>query len=155
MKKLPPFSFDRRGYIIVVLNALLAIGLTVASLGFVRPVNCQRFCDAPRGIPCAPGACRNGEQRAGLPLPVLVDSSGGESPLSGWGKLGPEDVPNPVTFIFDVFFYGVLLTFAGYLITITRRREKPVERITIILPLAVVLLGLLGGLASYWPYLTR
>ena len=155
MKNLPLFSLDRRVNIIGVLNALLAIGLTVASPGFVRPVNCERFCDAPRGIPCAPGACRNGEQRAGLPLPVLVDSSGGELPISGWGVLGPEDVPNPVTFIFDVFFYGVLLTFAGYIITITRRREKLEDRLAIVLPLAVVLLGLLGGLASYWPYLTR
>lgn len=155
MKNLPLFSLNRRGCIIGVLNVLLAIGLTVASLGFVRPVNCQRFCDTSKQIPCSPGACRNGEQRAGLPLPVLVDSSGGESPLSGWGNLGPEDVPNPVTFIFDVFFYGVLLTFAGYIITILRRREKQVERIKIVLPLAVVLLGLLGGLASYWPYLTR
>jgi hypothetical protein len=155
MKNLPLFSFNRRGCIIGVLSVLLAIGLTVASLGFVRPVNCQHFCDAPRGIPCPSGACRNGEQRAGLPMPVLVDSSGGESPTSGWGVLGPEDVPNPVTFSFDVFFYGVLLTFAGYLITILRRREKPEDRLTIVLPLAGVLLGLLGGLASYWPYLTR
>lgn len=155
MKNLPLFLLDRRGCIIVVLSALLATGLTFASLGFVRPVNCQHFCDMPRGKPCAPGTCRNGEQRAGLPLPVLVDSSGGESPLSGWGKLSPEDVSNPVTFILDVFFYGVLLTSAGYLITIIRHREKPVERLMIVLPLAVALLGLLGGLAAYWPYLTR
>jgi hypothetical protein len=134
---------------------VLASGLTIASLGFVRPANCQRFCDAPDQIPCPPGACRNGEQRAGLPLPVLVDSSGGESPISGWGILGPEDVLNPVTFIFDVFFYGVLLAFAGYIITILWRKEKHVGHMVIVLPLAVVVLGLLCGLASYWPYLAR
>lgn len=134
---------------------VLATGLTIGSLGFVRPVNCQRFCDAPQQIPCLPGACRNGEQRAGLPMPVLVDDSGGSSPTGGWGKLGPEDLPNLVTFIFDVLFYGVLLASVGYLITLIRRKEQEVERVAIFLPLVVVILGLLGGLASYWPYLAR
>lgn len=134
---------------------VLATGLTVASLGFVRPVNCQRFCDASRQTPCPPGACRNGEQRAGLPLPVFIDNSGGSSPISGWGILGPEDLPNPVTFILDVFFYAVLLTFVGYIITIVHRKESQVELLAIVLPLAVVLLGLLGGLVAYWPFLNR
>jgi hypothetical protein len=134
---------------------VLATALTLVSLRFVRPVHCQRFCDAPDQIPCPPGACRNGEQRAGLPLPVLVDNSGGESPIAGWGRLGPEDLPNPVAFIFDVFFYGVLLAFAGYIIMILRRREQKVGHMVIVLPLTVVLLGLLCGLAAYWPYLAR
>lgn len=44
------------------------------------------------------------EQRAGFPLPVLVDDPGGGSPTNGWGILGPEDFLNPVTFILDTLF---------------------------------------------------
>lgn len=134
---------------------VLAIALTLVSLGFVRPAKCQRFCDLPRQMHCPSGACRNGEQRAGLPFPVLVDDSGGGSPTTGWGVLDPEDVPNPVTFLFNVIFYSVLLTFVWPIIKKVQRREPQVERMEIVLPLVVVLLGLLGGLAAYWPYLAR
>jgi hypothetical protein len=134
---------------------LLAVGFTLASLGFVRPVDCHSYCDASGQTPCPPGACRNGEQRAGLPLPVLIDNMGGSSPTGGWGILGPEDLPNPVTFILDVFFYSVFLRFIVYLISILRGKELKVELLAIILPLVVLLIGVLSSLALYWPYLTR
>jgi hypothetical protein len=134
---------------------VLAVGCTVASFGFVRPVDCHSYCNASDQTPCPPGACRDGEQRAGLPFPVLVDNAGGSSPTSGWGILGPEDLPNPITFVLDVFFYSVLLRFVVYLISIVRGKEPEVEHLAIILPLVVLLLGVLGGLALYGPYLTK
>jgi len=133
---------------------LLAIGFTVVSLGFIRPVDCHRWCDAPEQASCPNGSCRPGEQRAGLPLPVLIDDPGGGSPTSGWGILGPEDLSNPVTFVLDVLFYGVLLRLFWYVIQIIRK-DQPLELLAIVLSLAVVLTGLLLGLLLYWPFLTR
>src|SRR5512136_1864650 len=104
---------------------LLAIGFTVVSLGFVRPVDCQRLCDVPERASCPNGSCRATEQRAGLPLPVLIDDPGGGSPTSGWGILGPEDLPNPVTFVLDVLFYGILFRFTWYVIQLVRGEEQP------------------------------
>ena len=94
------------------------------------------------------------EQRAGLPLPVRIDAPGGGSPTSGWGKLGPEDMANPLTFLLDVFFYGVLLRFAWYLVQVSRK-EVPLERGAVVFSVGVVLAGLSLGLALYWPILTR
>jgi hypothetical protein len=133
---------------------LLAIGFTVVSLRFVRPVDCQRLCGAPEQASCPNGSCRAREQRAGLPLPVLIDDPGGGSPTSGWGILGPEDIPNPVTFVLDVLFYGVLLRLFWYVIQVIRK-DQPLELLAIVLSLAVVLTGLLLGLLLYWPFLTR
>ncbi len=134
---------------------LLAIGLTAISLKFVRPVNCQSFCDVPEQAPCPRGSCRPGEQRAGLPLPVLVDDPGGGSPTSGWGILGPEDLPNPVTFVLDVLFYSGLLWLIGYVTRVIRGKEQPVELVAIVLPLALVLACLLLGFFLYQPVLAR
>ena len=133
---------------------LLAIGLTVASLRFVRPVDCQSFCDTSEQT-CPSGSCRPGEQRAGLPLPVLVDDPGGGSPTSGWGILGPEDLPNPVTFLLDVLFYSGLLWLIWYVTRLIRGKEQPVELEAIMLPLALVLACLLLGFFLYRPVLTR
>ena len=134
---------------------VLAIGFTVASLRFVRPVVCRSYCDTLDQTPCPPSACRGGEQRAGLPFPVLIDNGAGSSPTGGWGILGPEDLPNPFTFVLDVFFYGVLLRFVVSLISIVRGKELGAERLVIIPSLIVLLLGILSGLILYWPYLTK
>ncbi len=134
---------------------VLGIGCTLASLRFVRPVVCRSYCDTSDHAPCPPGACRNGEQRAGLPFPVLIDNAGGSSPTSGWGILGPEDLPNPFTFVLDVFFYGVLLRFLVSLIPIVRGGKPEAERGVIVPSLIILLLGILGGMVLYWPYLTR
>jgi hypothetical protein len=87
-------------------------------------------------------------------LSVLIDDPGGGSPTSGWGILGPEDIPNPVTFVLDVLFYGVLLRLFWYVIQVIRK-DQPLELLAIVLSLAVVLTGLLLGLLLYWPFLTR
>lgn len=139
---------------------LLAIGLTVVSLRFVRPVDCQTFCEAPEEAPCPSGSCRSGEQRAGLPLPILVDSGGGSSPTGGWGRLGPEDLPNPVTPVLDVLFYSLILWLIMYIIRVIRGKEKPrrslrQEFLSIILLLVLVLACLMAGFLLYRPFLTR
>jgi hypothetical protein len=104
---------------------LLAIGFSIASLRYVRPLNCVTFCDLPEQLTCPSGSCRPGEQRAGFPLPIILDSGTGSSPTSGWGKLGPEDLPNPVTPILDVIFYGVLLWIIWKIFRALLGREKP------------------------------
>jgi hypothetical protein len=143
-----------RDVILYSVIGLLAIGLTIASLAFPWPADCQRLCNAAEHVPCPSGSCRAWEQRAGLPLPIRVDDPGGGSPTSGWGKLGPEDYPNPMTFLLDIFFYGVLLRFAWYLIQVFRK-ELPLERLAVVLSVGIVLAGLSLGLVLYWPILTR
>ena len=134
---------------------LLATGLSLLSLRFVRPADCQRVCDAPEQAPCPSGACRAGEQRAGLPLPVLVDDPGGSSPTGGWGKLGAEDIPNPLTFFLDILFYSVLLWLAWSIIQVVRGKERPPELKVILPTLAVLLAYLLVGFILYRPFLRR
>lgn len=134
---------------------LLATGLTVLSLRFVRPADCQQLCDAPEQSPCPRGACRFGEQRAGLPLPVLIDDMGGSSPTSGWGILGPEDLPNPLTFVLDVLFYSVLLGLFRYIIQVLRGRERPLKLTEIMPLLAFLLVFILVGFILYRPFLSR
>lgn len=85
---------------------MLAVGLTILSLKYVRPTDCQHLCSTD---PCPTGYCRTGEQRAGFPFPILLDNNDGGSPIAGWGKLGPEDYPLPYTFVLDVLFYGMIL----------------------------------------------
>lgn len=121
---------------------LLAIGLTVASLRYVRPADCQRFCDKPEPTPCPSGSCRSGEQRAGFPLPVVIDSGAGSSPTSGWGKLGPEDLPNPVTPVLDVLFYSVLLWLLWKVLRVLWGKDKP-RALLAMLPLLVLVLAIL------------
>jgi hypothetical protein len=122
-----------------IVNALLAIGLTFASLLYVRPQDCGLACDAPQGTPCPSGACRIGEQRAGWPLPVVVDAPGGGSPTSGWGRLGPEDPPIPGPFVADILFYSILLWLASYGIQIFRGKPLSLRLIAVALPLTALL----------------
>ncbi len=103
---------------------LLATGLTLASLLYVRPANCTSFCGEAIQAKCPPGSCLAGEQRAGFPLPVRIDDPGGGSPTSGWGILGPEDLPNPFTFLLDVAFYSLLLWGGWHILTILTEKWK-------------------------------
>ena len=147
----------KRSEAILLYSAILclAIALTVVSLAFVRPVNCQRLCGELEPAPCPSGACRFGEQRAGLPLPVLVDAPGGGSPTNGWGILGPEDLPNPLPFVFDVLFYGVFLRLVWHITRVVLGKEPSVNFLAIALSLALVLIGLVLGGRAYWPFLAR
>ncbi|MEJ2303269.1 MAG: hypothetical protein P8Y14_17210 [Anaerolineales bacterium] len=132
-------------YLPYALIFLLAIGLTILSLRYVRPVDCQGFCDLPRGVPCPSGSCRSGEQRAGFPIPVVIDSGAGSSPIDGWGKLGPEDGLNPLTTVLDVLFYGTLLWLVWKMVLVLGGKEKPPAILTISLPLLLLLSCLLFG----------
>ena len=134
MNALRSFPLGRTGCIFALVNALLAIGLTFASLGHVRPTDCNRLCGAPDGAPCPSGACRIGEQRAGWPLPVVVDTPGGGSPTGGWGILGPEYPPIPLPFLLDTLFYSVLLWLISYILQIVRGRPLPLRLLAFALP---------------------
>jgi len=133
---------------------LLAIGLTLLSRSFVRPVNCHSLCGEPQGAVCPTGACRMYEQRAGLPLPFLVDAPGGGSPTSGWGILGEEDLPNPIFFLLDVGFYSLLLWLIRYVVQLMRGKAT-LELLAILLPSGLLLAFLIAGFLLYQPYLSR
>ncbi len=51
-KHLLLFPLGRVGCIFSIVNALLAVGLTVASSRYVRPKDCNRLCGTPEGAPC-------------------------------------------------------------------------------------------------------
>ncbi len=86
--------------------------------------------------------CRIGEQRAGWPLPVLIDSPGGGSPTNGWGKLGPEDPPIISTFLLDTLFYSILLWVAFSIVRAVRRQALPMKLMAVSLPLTAVAGGI-------------
>ncbi len=142
MKHLLLFPLGRVGCISGIVNALLAVSLTVASSGYVRPKDCNRLCGAPEGAPCPSGACRFGEQRAGWPLPILMDTPGGGSPTNGWGILGPEDPLILDSFVSDVLIYSLLIWLLFYAIQTIRGRVLPPRLIAITLPLT-------AGLAAF------
>ena len=141
------FMKPSKSYVLFSVIILLAIGLTIASLRYVRPLNCQQFCDLPEQLNCPSGSCRSGEQRAGFPLPIVIDSGAGSSPTGGWGKLGPEDLPNPVTPVLDVVFYSLLLWFLMKIIRVVLGEEKPRGLLAavplLLLELAFLVLGYL------------
>ncbi len=136
------------------LVAVLAAGLALVSQNFIRPLDCRTLCDAPENAPCPTGACRAYEQRAGLPLPYRIDDPGGGSPTGGWGILGPEDLPNPLTFLLDVLFYGLALWLVGYVLQV-RRGKIAQEWLAVLLPLGLILALLAGGYLLYRPVLGR
>lgn len=111
-------------YFLLIVNAFLAIGLTVLSFQYVQPKHCYNFCDPSYVIPCPKGSCYFGDQKAGWPFPAFIDSPGGGSPTGGWGMLGPEDPPGP-TMILDVLFYSVLVWMVVYVIQFLRRQPLP------------------------------
>ncbi len=131
-------SRSRKNIVIIV----LAISLTLLSLTYVRPSNCQQLCAEPEYAPCPSGACRFGEQRAGFPLPIVVDAPGGGSPTSGWGKLGAEDMPDPLFFLMDAAFYAALIWIVWFAAQRIRERKKVTRQTLIPLaaPLAILLI---------------
>jgi hypothetical protein len=131
MKETGSFSLFRSNYVLILVNAILAIGLTVISFRYVQPKNCYRLCGTEDGRPCPPGSCNFGEQKAGWPIPVFVDAPGGGSPTSGWGLLGPEDLPLPIPIILDVLFYSSLLWLMLYLIKVIQR-QAPSYRLVLL-----------------------
>jgi hypothetical protein len=133
---------------------LLAICLTLLSLNFVRPVNCWALCGEPDLAACAVGTCRFGDQRAGLPLPFMVDAPGGGSPTNGWGILGAEDLPDPFVFILDVLFYSLLLWLIRYIARVVRGKTA-MKLLAILLPSVALLAGLIAGFFLYQPFLNR
>ena len=140
--------------LIAIVIILLATGLTLLSRSFVRPVNCHSLCGEPQGAVCPTGACRMYEQRAGLPLPFLVDAPGGGSPTNGWGILGEEDLPNPLLFLLDVGFYSLLLWLFRYIVRL-RRGQATLELLAILLPSGLLLAVLIAGFLFYQPFLSR
>jgi len=108
-------------YFLLILNAILAVGLTVLSFQYVQPKNCYYLCDPSYTQHCPKGSCNFGDQKAGWPIPAFIDSPGGGSPTGGWGLLGPEDPPGP-TMIADVLFYSILVWIALYLIQAFRHK---------------------------------
>ena len=111
-------------YIIYGIIIFLAIGLTVLSLRYVLPADCQTLCNLPERVLCPSGSCRFGEQRAGFPVPIIIDSGAGSSPTGGWAKLVPEDSPNPVGPVLDFLFYGVILWLIWKVIRAILGKEK-------------------------------
>jgi hypothetical protein len=79
-----------KNHSIPIFIILLAIGLTFVSLFFVYT--------------------QNGLQSAGFPVPVIRDHIG-SSPISGWGRLGPEDISLLPCFSIplNVMFYSAIL----------------------------------------------
>jgi hypothetical protein len=140
--------------IVATVIILLAIGLTLLSRSFVRPVNCHSLCGEPAGAVCPTGACRMYEQRAGLPLPFLIDAPGGGSPTNGWGILGEEDLPDPFIFLLDVGFYSLLLWLIRYIVRVIRGKTA-VKLLAIVLAPAVLLAFLIAGFLFYRPFLAR
>ncbi|HEX2992889.1 MAG TPA: hypothetical protein VHO49_19535 [Anaerolineales bacterium] len=113
-------------YFLLIVNAVLALGLTVLSFQYIQSKHCYNFCDPSYLVPCPKGSCYFGDQKAGWPFPVFVDSPGGGSPTGGWGLLGPEDPPGP-TIIVDVLFYSILVWVVWYGIQFFRRQAFPVK----------------------------
>src|SRR5512142_3067100 len=134
-KALPKFPLGRIGCIFALMNLALALALTFTSLQHVTPPDCQRICDTPAGTACPSGACRIGEQRAGWPLPFVVDSPGGGSPTSGWAILGPEDPPLLPPFVADTLIYSIILWLISYAMQAARRRPLPFRLALISMPL--------------------
>jgi len=122
-------------YFLLIVNAFLAIGLTVLSFQYVQPKHCYRFCDALQGKACLQGACAFGEQKAGWPLPAFVDAPGGGSPTGGWGLLGSEDLPLGLPMSLDVLFYSALVWMVIYGMRFSRHQAFPKKLILRSLPL--------------------
>jgi hypothetical protein len=142
----------RRPAILVIANALLAIVLTIISFRYVRPLDCYRRCPAEDGAACPAGTCRIGDQKAGWPLPVFIDSPGGGSPVSGWGILGPEDLPGPLPLFLDLLFYNLLLWLGTYGIAWLRGRRLSLAPLLAGLPLNLPLAAALWLFLMFFPY---
>jgi len=91
-------------YYLLILNAILAIGLTVLSLQYVQPKNCYNFCDPSYVIPYPKGSCYFGDQKAGWPIPVIVDAGDVKNHvfLCKWRPIRPFTLQN-----WAIFFHPV------------------------------------------------
>ena len=139
MKTTPFFPPGRRRYLLVFVNLLLTIGLTVLSFQYVQPEDCYRFCEADGMPSCLPGGCRFGEQKAGWPLRVFVDTPGGGSPTGGWGMLGPEDPPLAVPLLLTVLFYSFLVWLVIFTIGLIKGQMLDPKLILLALPANILL----------------
>ena len=139
MKTIPLFPHGRGRYILVVVNLLLAVGLTVLSFRYVQPKDCYRFCDVEEGVPCPAGSCRVGEQKAGWPIPVFVDAPSASSPLGISGVLGTEDLPLVMPLLLTVLFYSMLVWLAIFIIGLIRNQMLDPKLILLALPMNVLL----------------
>jgi hypothetical protein len=139
---------------------VLAVGLALASLQYVRPVVCLGLCRLSEERPCPYGSCRFGEQRAGFPLPLVWDNYGGGSPLHMMGRVGPEDLINVFpsvhfNFVLDVLFYVVLLSLPWRIPSVMRSQQK-FRALRAMTPfLVVVAIGWWGWYVSYQDVLSR
>lgn len=97
-KRYRPFSRGLRGLFFDLVNLLLAVGLTLAT------VNYQHTSDPLCG----------GDLSAGLPLAFLCDNAG-ESPISDWGKISWTDILNPLGAFVDILFYAALLWIISFM----------------------------------------
>ena len=131
-----PIAPERHGCSMGVVNALLAVVLTVLSFQHIQPKDCYRFCNSE---PCPPGGCRFGEQKAGWPLPVFVDDPGGGSPTSGWGLLGPEDPALFIPLLLNILFYGLIVWIVMWIVLLIWRRKLPVNGLVTSLLLSILL----------------
>ena len=126
-------------YFLLIVNAFLAIGLTVISFQYVQPKNCYNFCGPSYMVPCLKGSCYFGDQKAGWPIPVIVDAGGGGSPTDGWGVLGNEDLPHPISMIADVLFYSMLVWIVLFIIQFFRHQAFSLKLFLVSLPLSAFL----------------
>src|SRR5688572_11454890 len=122
-------------YFLLIVNAFLAIGLTVISFQYIQPKNCYNFYDLSYLISCPKGSCYFGDQKAGWPIPVIVDYPGGGSPTDGWGVLGNEDLPHPISMIAEVLFYSILVWIVLYVIQFFRHQAFSLKLFLVSLPL--------------------
>lgn len=135
--------------------AALAIGATVTSLQFTRPLGCRQVCQEPAEAPCPDGACRFKEPRAGFPFPMVRDANPDLPTGSGTiGTLGEEDYGysfNLLAFGGNVLFYGAILWLLAQaprvLLTPTTRHERR----RLLAAIGWVGLGVLSGVQSYRP----
>jgi hypothetical protein len=132
-------------YFLPIVNAFLAVGLTVISFQYVQPKDCYRFCDVEEGVPCPAGSCRVGEQKAGWPIPVFVDAPSPSSPLGISGVLGVEDLPHPMPMLLDVLFYSFLVWLAVLIIGLIRDQRLDRKLILLALPVNAALAVFLWG----------
>jgi hypothetical protein len=152
MKTKSLWELGRFGCMAGLVNAWVAICITVLSFRYVQPQDCYRLCDPSGGRSCPAGACSFGEQKAGWPFPAFVDAPGGGSPTGGWGILGPEDPPLLVPMILDTLFYGFLLWLALYGIRRLRGQDPPLKLISTTLPLNVLLAACLWLFYLFFGY---
>ena len=138
-------------YYLLIVNALLAVALTVISFQYVKPKNCYFFCAPSNGIPCPKGSCSFGDQKAGWPIPAFIDAPGGGSPTGGWGLLGAEDLPLP-SMIADVLFYSILIWIVWFILQVSRRQAFSLKLFLASLPLNVLLGAFLWVFYLIFPF---